>query len=99
MKNINIDDHDDVHERTLKPECQTEILKEDLHQLSFRPTQRRWVKILARQTLQRLPLLPAQVQARNTSENLLNEIRQIVYSLSRTKQISEKVNNNLFKAT
>ena len=31
--------------------------------------------------LKRLPIAPAQVKAGNTSENLLNEIRQIIFSL------------------
>ena len=35
--------------------------------------------------LQRLPIALAQVKAANTSENLLNEIRQIIYSLYREK--------------
>ena len=35
--------------------------------------------------LQRLPIALAQVEAGNTSENLLNKIRQIVYSLYRKK--------------
>ena len=30
--------------------------------------------------LQRLPIAPAQVKAGNTSENLLNEIKQLIYS-------------------
>ena len=34
-----------------------------------------------KQMLQRLPIALAQVKAANTSENLLNEIRQITYSL------------------
>ena len=34
-----------------------------------------------RQMLQRLPIALAQVKAGNNSENLLNEIKQIVYSL------------------
>ena len=33
------------------------------------------------QILQRLPIALAQVKADNTSENLLNEIRQTTYSL------------------
>ena len=33
------------------------------------------------QMLQRLPIALAQVKAGNTSENLLNEIRQIIYYL------------------
>ena len=40
------------------------------------------LKILTpKQMLQRLPIALAQVKAGNNSENLLNEIRQIVYSL------------------
>ena len=44
--------------------------------------------------LQRLPIALAQVKAGNTSEDLLNEIRQIIYSLYQTKEIIEKVYNN-----
>ena len=39
------------------------------------------------QMLQRLPKALAQVKAGNNSESLLNEIRQIVYSLYQSKQI------------
>ena len=45
--------------------------------------------------LQKLPIALAQVKASNTSENLLNEIRQIVYSLNPGKEITEKVHNNI----
>ena len=41
--------------------------------------------LTTKQTLQRLPLAFAQVKPGNTSENLLNEIRKIIYSLYRTK--------------
>ena len=44
--------------------------------------------------LQRLPIALAQGKAGNTSEDLLNEIRQIIYSLYQTKEIIEKVYNN-----
>ena len=37
--------------------------------------------------LQRLPIASAQVKAGNTSENLLNEIKQIIYSLYWAKEI------------
>ena len=37
------------------------------------------------QMLKRLPIALAQIKAGNNSENLLNEIRQIVYSLYRSK--------------
>ena len=40
------------------------------------------IKILtAKQMIQRLPITLSQVKAGNTSENLLNEIRQIIYCL------------------
>ena len=47
-----------------------------------------------KQMLQRLPIAHAQVKAGNTSENLLNEIRQIIYSLYKEKEITKKVYNN-----
>ena len=37
--------------------------------------------------LYRLPIALAQVKVGITSENLLNEIRQIIYSLYRVKEI------------
>ena len=49
------------------------------------------LKILTpKQMLQRLPIALAQVKAGNTSENLLNEIRQIIYSLYQAKEITKK---------
>ena len=48
--------------------------------------------------LQRLPIALAQVKAGNNSKNLLNEIRQIVYSLYRSKQITKKIYNNIIKS-
>ena len=45
--------------------------------------------------LQRLPISLAQVKAGNTSENLLNEIRQITYSLHRGIEVTNKVYNNI----
>ena len=37
----------------------------------------------------------AQEKAGNTSANLLNEIRQIIYSLYREKEVTKKVYNNI----
>ena len=51
-----------------------------------------------KQMLQRLPIVLAQVKAGNNSESLLNEIRQIVYSLYQSKQITKKVYNNIIKS-
>ena len=47
------------------------------------------LKILTpNQMLKRLRIALAQVKAGNNSESLLNEIRQIVYSLYRSKEIT-----------
>ena len=51
-----------------------------------------------KQMLQRLPIALAQVKTGNNSQNLLNEIRQIIYSLYQSKEITKKVYNNLMKS-
>ena len=57
------------------------------------------LKILTpNQMLKRLPIALAQVKAGNNSESLLNEIRQIVYSLYRSKEITERVYNNIINS-
>ena len=57
------------------------------------------LKILTpKQMLERLPIAFAQVKAGNNSESLLNEIRQIVYSLYQSKEITKKVYNNIIKS-
>ena len=48
--------------------------------------------------LQRLPIAVAQVKVGNTSENLLNEIRQTIYSRYRPKEITKKVYNNIMNS-
>ena len=47
--------------------------------------------ITPKQILQILPIAPEQVKAGNTSENLLNELLQLIYSLYQAKEITEKV--------
>ena len=62
-------------------------------------TKGKGLKILTpKQMLQRLPIALAQVKADNNSESLLNEIRQIFYSLYQSKQITKKVYNNIIKS-
>ena len=57
------------------------------------------LKILTpKQMLQRLPIALAQVKTGNNLESLLNEMRQIVYSLYQSKQITKKVYNNIIKS-
>ena len=50
------------------------------------------------QMLKRLPIALAQIKAGNNSESLLNEIRQIVYSLYQSKEITKKVYNNIINS-
>ena len=57
------------------------------------------LKILTpKQMLQRLPIALARVKSGNNSENLLNEIWQILYSLYQSKEITKKVYNNIIKS-
>ena len=57
------------------------------------------LKILTpNQMLKRLPIALAQGKAGNNSESLLNKIRQIVYSLYRSKEITKKVYNNIINS-
>ena len=57
------------------------------------------LKILTpKQMLQRLPIAFAQVKAGNNSENLLNEIRQNVYSLYQSKEITKNEYSNIIKS-
>ena len=45
--------------------------------------------------LQRLPIALAQLKAGNTSENLLNENRKVIYYFYQTKEIIKNVYNNI----
>ena len=61
------------------------------------------IKILTpKQMLQRLSIalvqVKAQVKAINTSENVLNKIRQIVYSLYRAREITEPLYRNIMNS-
>ena len=57
------------------------------------------LKILtSNQMLKRLPIALAQIKAGNNSEILLNEIRQIVYYLYRSKKITKMLYNNVLNS-
>ena len=64
--------------------------------LALRPSDlaKRIKRLTPKQILQRLPIALAQVKVGNTSEKLLNEIKQIIYFLHREKEIIKKVYNN-----
>ena len=62
----------------------------------YKATHGEWLKILShKQMLQRLPISLMQVQTISTSENLLNKIRQLIYSLYQAKKITKKAYNNI----
>ena len=56
------------------------------------------LKILTnKQMLNRLAILLTQIQAGNNSKKSKNELRQILYSLYRSKALTKTVYNNLIK--
>ena len=66
---------------------------------AIKATESKGLKILTpEQMLQRLPMALTQVKAGDTSENVLNEIRQIIPSWYRAKEITEKVYNNIMNS-
>ena len=69
----------------------TEMLSDASYNAKQNETKGTGLKILTpKQMLQRLPIALAQVKAGNNSEKLLNEIRQIIYSLYQSKEITKK---------
>ena len=69
------------------------------HKASYDSKHGKGIKTLtSKQMLQRLPKALAQVKAGNISENVLNEIRQITYSLYQAKEITKKVCNNIMNS-
>ena len=67
--------------------------------LPIKATKGEELKILTpKPVLQRLPIALTKVKANNTSEKLLNEIRKLIYSLYRVKEITKKVCNNIINS-
>ena len=63
-----------------------------LSEAKYKVKYERGLKILTlKKRLQRLSIALAQVKANNTYENLLDKIRQIIYFLYRTKEITKKL--------
>ena len=80
-----------------KPDKIVEFVKEIL-KFNKQAQQGKVLKILTRQQmLSRLPISLAQLNAENNSEKLKNEIRQLLYSLYRSKNMTEEVYNNLIR--
>ena len=76
-----------------------EMLSDANYDARKNETEGKGLKILTpKEMLQRLLIVLAQVKAGNNSENILNEIRQIVYSLYQSKQTTKKVYNSIIKS-
>ena len=57
------------------------------------------LKILTpKQLITRLPILLAQLKAGNNSEKLKNELRQIIYSLYSSKNLTKTIYNHLINS-
>ena len=71
---------------------------EDILKFNKQNQQGQGIKILTQnQMLSRLPITLAQLKAGSNSEKLKNEIRQLLYSLYRSKNMAKQVYNNLIK--
>ena len=80
-----------------KPDKIVKIVKKILN-FNKQSQKGKGLKILTpNQMLSRLPISLAQLEAGNNSEKLKNEIRQLLYSLYRSKNITKQVYNNLIK--
>ena len=80
-----------------KPDKIVEIV-EEIIKFNKQNQQGKGIKILTpNQMLSRLPITLAQLKAGNNSEKLKNEIRQLLYSLYRSKNMTKQVYNNLIK--
>ena len=75
-----------------------ELDEEDRELLRNMNKEGKGLKVLTnKQMLNRLPMLLAQIQAGNNSKKIKNELRQILYSLYRSKALTKTVYNNLIK--
>ena len=77
------------------PESIVKIVEEILN-FNKQNQQGQGLKILTpNQMISRLPITLAQLKAGSNSEKLKNEIRQLLYSLYRSKNMTKQVCNNL----
>ena len=80
-----------------KPDKIVEVVREII-KFNKQNQEGKGIKILTpNQMLSRLPISLAQLQAGNNSEKLKNEIRQLLYSLYRSKNMTKQVYINLIK--
>ena len=94
-KDIGNESKDDVYEIE-KMNKIADIVEFILHFNNNDDQQGQGLKILTpNQMLSRLPISLAQLKAGNNSEKLKNEIRQILYSLYRSKKLTKNVYKSL----
>ena len=75
-----------------------ELDEEDKELLRNKNKEGKGLKILTnKQMLNRLPILLAEIQAENNSKKFKNDLRQILYSLYRSKSLTKTVYNNSIK--
>ena len=87
----------EYEKETEKPDKMLEIVEEILiFNRENREQQGQGLKILTpNQILSRLPITLAQLKAGNNSEKLKNEIRQLLYSLYRSKKLTKQLYKSL----
>ena len=88
----------EMSEEEIKIEKPDKIIKiaEEIVRFNKQKQEGKGIKILTpNQMLSRLPITLAQLKAGNDSEKLKNEIRQLLYSLCRSKNMTKQVYNNL----
>ena len=92
-----IENMSEEEKESKKPDKIVEIV-EGILKFNKQTQEGKGLKILTpSQMLSRLPISLAQLQAGNNSEELKNEIRQLLYSLYRSKNMTKQVYNNLIK--
>ena len=80
-----------------KPEMIVKIV-EEIFKFNKQKQEGKGMKILTpNHMLSRLPISLAQLEAENNSNKLKNEIRQLLYSLYRAKNMTKQVYKNLIK--
>ena len=80
-----------------KPDTIIKFFREIL-KFNKQKQERQGIKILTpNQMLSRLPISLAQLKAGNKSEKLKNEMRQLLCSLYRSKNVTKQVHKNLIK--
>ena len=91
MKNLRLRMKNYDYATTIIPELESEESAEQR-----RNQQGEGLKILTpNQMLSRLPINLAQLKAGNNSEKLKNEIRQLLYSLYRSKKLTKQIYKSL----